>query len=119
MGGCLISFFGLNMRGHGFFPKWSLTVEKRHKQEYVVEKIHEIKMGFAPDGNELIRIVRVEWADVSDNEKWSWEPADALTETDAYKEFMSKPAQKLWRNPKYTPADLGSVKPGPFLNQTV
>ena len=109
----------MNMRGHGFFPKWSLTVEKRHKQEYVVEKIHEIKMGFAPDGNELIRIVRVEWADVSDNEKWSWEPADALTETDAYKEFMSKPAQKLWRNPKYTPADLGSVKPGPFLNQTV
>ena len=45
-------------------------------------------MGFAPDGNELIRIVRVEWADVSDNEKWSWEPADALTETDAYKAFM-------------------------------
>ena len=97
------------------FPKWTLTV-CAIKQEYVVEKIHEIKMGFAPDGNELIRIVRVEWAD---NEKWSWEPADALTETDAYKEFMSKPAQKLWRNPKYTPADLGSVKPGPFLNQTV
>ena len=85
-------------------------------QEYVVEKIHEIKMGFESDGQVLIRIVRVEWADVSDDEKWSWEPAELLTETDAYKKFMAKPAQKPWRDPGYMP-DLGRVKPGPHLNQ--
>ena len=85
-------------------------------QEYVVKEIHEIKMGFESDGQVLIRIVRVEWADVCDDEKWSWEPAYALTETDAYKKFMAKPAQMLWRDPGYKP-DIGRVKPGPHLNQ--